>query len=129
MVTLVLVTGCLRPQLCGGKFEVYELADYIKPNENIIIPSENVVHLTERDFAELPELGAVMRGDKRTNSTCEKYNTIFGHCIGGSDFHCGDQAILLKYLDNSENATLNLKLKKFLEYGGRYYYMRITQIS
>jgi hypothetical protein len=119
---LLLVAGCLRPQLCGGKFEVYELEDYIRPGEN-------VVHLTEKDFAELPELGAVMRGDKRTIATCKTSDNILGHCIGGSNFQCGDQMTLLKYLDRTENAIMNLKLKKFLEYDGKYYFMEITQAS
>jgi hypothetical protein len=122
MVAVLLVAGCFRENLCGGKFVVYELAEYLTPGENI-------VHLTEKDFAELPELGEVMRGEKRTNATCRQYYDVYGHCIGGSYFPCKDHVILGKYLDNNENASTNLSLKKLLEYKGKYYYLEITEIS
>jgi hypothetical protein len=119
MVALLLAAGCLRPQLCGGKFEVYELEDYIKPGEN-------VVHFTEQDFRDNPDLDEVMRGVKRTNATCSEYYDLYGHCIGGSNFECGGKVRLLKYLTMNESATQ--MDEKFLEYGGKYYYMKITSV-
>jgi hypothetical protein len=119
IVALLLAAGCLRPQLCGGKFEVYELEDYIRPGEN-------VVHLTEQDFRDNPDLNEVMRGVKRTNATCDEYYYMFGHCIGGSYFECGGKVRLLKYFTLNESATQ--KDQKFLEYGGKYYFMRITSV-
>ncbi|MCU0370884.1 MAG: hypothetical protein MUC31_05670 [Bacteroidales bacterium] len=52
LLAMAMVAGCVsypRNGLCGGEFEVYGLADFQKPGDN-------VVHLTEQDFKENPEL-------------------------------------------------------------------------
>jgi hypothetical protein len=122
IVAGLLIAGCFRGNICGGSFEVYELAEYLTLGENVI-------HLTEKDFANLPELSEVMRGEKRTNAACRQYNDIYGHFIGGSYFDCNDEALLGKYLTQRNDTTMSLKAEKFLEYDGKYYYMRITRIS
>jgi len=123
LLAMAMVAGCVsypRNGLCGGEFEVYGLADFQKPDDN-------VVHLTEQDFKENPELDEVLRGAKRTNATC--YNKYFGFrpCIGGSWYECGGKARLIKY--SASNKTPDFKNDRILEYGGKFYYLEFTIVA
>jgi hypothetical protein len=120
MVAVLLAAGCFRPQLCGGKFDVYESDDFLESGDN-------VVHLSEQDFNENPELDEVMRGDKSTNSTCSKRYDGVNRCIGGSSYKCGESVRLIKY--ERTNKTPNYADERILEYGGKYYYLRFTIVS
>ena len=46
----------------GGYFEVYNV-------EQSIIPDGNIIHLTEKDFRELPKLGSIMKGGISSQET------------------------------------------------------------
>jgi hypothetical protein len=120
MVAVLLAAGCFRPNLCGGKFEVFELADFLKPGDN-------VVHLTEQDFKENPELDEVLRGAKRTNATCDREYYNSGRCIGGSWYKCGGKVRLIKY--DMTNKTPDFNDNRILEYNGKYYSLIFTLVS
>jgi hypothetical protein len=106
--------------LCGGKFEVYELADFLKPGNN-------VVHLTEQDFKENPELDEVLKGVKRTNATCDREYENPGRCIGGSWYKCGGKVRLIKY--DMKNMTPDFNDNRILEYNGKSYSLIFTLVS
>jgi hypothetical protein len=123
MVAVQLAAGCASHYgngLCGGKFEVYELADFLKPGDN-------VVHLTEQDFKENPELDEVLRGAKRTNATCDREYYNSGRCIGGSYYKCGGKVRLIKY--DMTNKTPDFNDNRILEYNGKYYSLIFTLVS
>ncbi|WP_292346664.1 MULTISPECIES: hypothetical protein [unclassified Methanoregula] len=99
------------PRLCGGKFEVYEIANWMPKN----ISTADI--LTEKDFSEFPELDAVMNGGKNTKATCEKYDGyMYPSCIGGGKFSCEEGRLVAKY-------------ETILFYNGKYYELRRTIIS
>jgi len=109
--------------LCGGGFEVYEFFDDRVPNGTAIL-------LTEKDFNDFPQLGAVIRGGQRTKATCSLLSDRYAFCIGGGAFGCREEILVGKYRDQgSEGLISGSGVTKYLVYNGKYYYLRITAIA
>jgi hypothetical protein len=111
--------------LCGGEFEAYEFAENITPNGTRIT-------LTEKDFVDFPELGAVIRGGKNTKATCSIHEKRYPFCIGGGTFRCEENRILSKYADpnpTSKTTIFGGGITKYVSYGGKSYYVQYTLLA
>jgi len=102
-----------------GYFEVYNVAQSI-------IPDGNIIHLTEKDFRELPKLGSIMKGGISSQEKCSGY---FQNCIGGGSFSCNEESLIGGYyLERFDEKSLTYKATNYLEYDGKFYYLRRTII-
>jgi|GEM_PF-2287219 len=114
------IIGYLQGFSTAAGFNVYSV-------DGAPAPNSTVIHLTDDNFREFPQMASIIRDDNPEKRNCVKFYDVQGSClIGNGSYSLNEGPQFYKYENRNFEGSMDLSRDIYLEYNGEFYFMRET---